>query len=119
MIKDQGPRISQVCQDMNLGETGVRRWVKPVEAEQGGQTAIGKPLTAEQQRIRMGRYRVRSLMRAPASNRYGSVNLSTPPTANLTCRCSTTYWIARLRPPQPIKHGVSDITYIRTGRDGL
>jgi transposase len=52
MIKDQGLSVSQVCQDMNLGETAVRRWLKQVEAEQAGQSGIGKPLTAEQQRIR-------------------------------------------------------------------
>jgi transposase len=52
MVKDQGLSISQVCQDMNLGETAVRRWLKQLDAEQAGQPGIGKPLTAEQQRIR-------------------------------------------------------------------
>jgi transposase len=40
MIKDQGLSVSQVCQDMNLGESAVRRWVKQVETEQGGQAGI-------------------------------------------------------------------------------
>jgi transposase len=61
MIKDQGLSISQVCQDMNLGETAVRRWLKQVEAEQKGQAGIGKPLTAEQQRIRQLEAEVRQL----------------------------------------------------------
>lgn len=52
MIKDQGLGVSQVCRDMNLGETAVRRWIAQFDAEQLGQTGIGKPLTAEQQRIR-------------------------------------------------------------------
>jgi transposase len=52
MIKDQGLSISQVCLDLNIGETAVRRWVQQYEAEQLGQAGIGKPLTAEQQRIR-------------------------------------------------------------------
>jgi transposase len=52
MIKEQGLSVSQVCQDMNLGETAVRRWLKQVDAEQAGQKGLGKPLTAEQQRIR-------------------------------------------------------------------
>ncbi|MGZ8152959.1 MAG: transposase [Methylovulum sp.] len=52
MIKDQGLSVGQVCQDMTLSETAVRRWLKQVEAEQVGQSGIGKPLTAEQQRIR-------------------------------------------------------------------
>ena len=52
MIRDQGLSVMQVCRDMNLGETAVRRWVAQFDAEQTGQAGIGKPLTAEQQRIR-------------------------------------------------------------------
>ena len=52
MIRDQGLSVMQVCRDMNLGETAVRRWVAQFGTEQTGQAGIGKPLTAEQQRIR-------------------------------------------------------------------
>lgn len=55
MMRDQGLTIGQVCRDMSLGETAVRRWITQFEAEQSeqsGQPGIGKPLTAEQQRIR-------------------------------------------------------------------
>ena len=52
MIRDQGMSVSQICRDMNLGESAVRRWVAQFDAEQLGQSGIGKPLTAEQQRIR-------------------------------------------------------------------
>ena len=52
MIKDQGLSVGQVCRDMKLGETAVRRWVAQFDAEQLGQAGIGKPLTAEQQRLR-------------------------------------------------------------------
>lgn len=52
MIKDQGLTVPQVCRDQNIGATAVRRWVQQYEAEQLGQSGIGKPLTAEQQRIR-------------------------------------------------------------------
>lgn len=52
MVKEQGLSIPQVCQDMGLGETAVRRWVQQYEAELSGQSGIGKPLTPEQQRIR-------------------------------------------------------------------
>ena len=52
LIKEQGVSISQVCTDMSIGETAVRRWVKQVEAEQLGNSGIGKPLTVEQHRIR-------------------------------------------------------------------
>ena len=37
---------------MSIGQTAIRRWVTQYDAEQGGQRGIGKPLTAEQQRIR-------------------------------------------------------------------
>ena len=52
MVKTQGLSINQVCRDMLLGESAVRRWLGQFEAEQSGQSGIGKPLTAEHQRIR-------------------------------------------------------------------
>ena len=52
MVKVQGLTIAQVCKDMKLGESAVRRWLGQFEAEQSGQSGIGKPLTAEHQRIR-------------------------------------------------------------------
>lgn len=52
MIRDQGLGVVPVCRDMSLGETAVRRWVAQFDAEQSGHAGIGKPLTAEQQRIR-------------------------------------------------------------------
>jgi transposase len=52
MIQVQGLSVSDVCRDMKLGETAVRRWLSQVEAELLGQPGLGKPLTAEQQRIR-------------------------------------------------------------------
>ena len=52
MIKTQGLSIGQVCKDMSLGATAVRRWLAQFEAEQLGQSGAGKPLTAEHQRIR-------------------------------------------------------------------
>lgn len=52
MVKDQGLKVSEVCRSMNLGETGVRRWIQQYEAELQGNPGIGKPLTADQQRIR-------------------------------------------------------------------
>ena len=52
MIGVQGLSIGDVCRDLKLGETAVRRWLAQVESEQLGQPGIGKPLTAEHQRIR-------------------------------------------------------------------
>lgn len=37
---------------MSIGQTAIRRWLTQYGAEQSGQPGIGKPLTAEQQRIR-------------------------------------------------------------------
>ena len=61
MVVDQGMAVAQVSQDMSIGPTAVRRWVDQYQAEQLGQPGIGKPLTAEQQRIRQLEYENRQL----------------------------------------------------------
>lgn len=61
MVKDQGVSVSQICRDMNVGDTAVRRWVQQYEAEQLGTAGIGKPLTSEQQRIRQLEKEIREL----------------------------------------------------------
>jgi transposase len=52
MIRDQGLSVSQVCGDLSLVDSAVRRWLAQYDAEQAGGSGLGKPLTAEQQRIR-------------------------------------------------------------------
>ena len=52
MVKDQGLSVADVCRGMDLGETAVRRWIQQCTADLSGEAGIGKPLTAEQQRIR-------------------------------------------------------------------
>ncbi|WP_199731329.1 IS3 family transposase [Paraburkholderia sp. RAU2J] len=52
MVRDQGLSVSEVCRSMDLVETAVRRWVAQYDAERAGGPGEGKPLTAEQQRIR-------------------------------------------------------------------
>ena len=52
MSRHQDLNIGEVCRDMKLGESAVRRWLAQFDAEQLGQPGIGKPLTTEQQRIR-------------------------------------------------------------------
>ncbi|WP_038085621.1 transposase, partial [Thioalkalivibrio sp. ALM2T] len=52
MVVDDGLEVSVVCRDQDLGETAVRRWVDQLKAERAGQLGEGRPLTAEQQRIR-------------------------------------------------------------------
>jgi len=44
--------VGQVCRDLDLIDSAVRRWLAQYDAEQSGQVGIGKPLTPEQQRIR-------------------------------------------------------------------
>ena len=52
MIREQGLSVGDVCRDIKLGETAVRRWLAQTDEEAAGRPGIGKPLTAEQQRIR-------------------------------------------------------------------
>ena len=61
MVRDQGLSVGQVCRDMDLVESAVRRRVEQVDAEKTGQPGIGKPLTAEQQRIRQLEAELRQL----------------------------------------------------------
>ncbi len=51
-IVQQQCSITQLCHELNLGETAVRRWVAQYKAELNGQPDIGLPLTPDQQRIR-------------------------------------------------------------------
>lgn len=52
MIKDQGIPVSQVCRDLNLVDSAVRRWLAQHEGECNGKLTGAMPLTPEQQRIR-------------------------------------------------------------------
>jgi transposase len=52
MVRHQGLTVPQVCRDMNLVESVVRRWVQQYQDESEGKAGAGKPITAEQQRIR-------------------------------------------------------------------
>lgn len=56
MVRDQGMSISDVCRTSNIGATAVRRWVACLDSERvepGAKPGVGKPLTAEHQRIRV------------------------------------------------------------------
>ena len=52
MIREQGLSVGQVCSDLNLVDSAVRRWLVQFDEESAGRPGIGKPLTPEQQRIR-------------------------------------------------------------------
>lgn len=41
VVKQQGLSVAQVCKNMKLGESAVRRWFTQYEAEQSGQSGIG------------------------------------------------------------------------------
>lgn len=59
MVKEQGLSIDQAYRDLNLSETVVRRWLAQFEAEQLGQSGIGKPLIAERQHIQARKAKMR------------------------------------------------------------
>ena len=61
MIREQGLGVAQVCRDMNLVESAVRRWVEQFDEESAGRPGTGKPLTPEQQRIRQLESEIRQL----------------------------------------------------------
>jgi len=52
MIRDQGLSMGQVCRDLDLVDSAVRRWLAQHDSEQAGQAGPGRPLSPEQQRIR-------------------------------------------------------------------
>lgn len=52
MVVDQGLGIAEVMETTHVGRTAINRWVTQYRAELNGQSGLGKPLTAEQQRIR-------------------------------------------------------------------
>ena len=55
MVREQGLSVGQVCKDLNLTDSAVRRWLVQFDEEMAGRAGIGKPpkpLTPERQRIR-------------------------------------------------------------------
>mgnify|MGYP006172658869 CR=1 FL=1 len=48
MVREQGLSIAQVCRDMDLVESAVRRWVEQVEAEQTTASGLVIPDTAKE-----------------------------------------------------------------------
>ena len=61
MVVDQGLTQMQVCKDLSISQSALARWVKQYRAEARGESGIGNPLTAEQQRIRVLEIEVRQL----------------------------------------------------------
>ena len=61
MVVDQGPTQTQVCKDLSISQSALAKWVRQYRAEARGESGIGSPLTAEQQRIRVLEIEVRQL----------------------------------------------------------
>lgn len=61
MIVDQNIPVSQICSQFSIGDTAALRWAKQYQNELSGGAGIGKPLTAEQQRIRQLEAELRQL----------------------------------------------------------
>lgn len=61
MVVDQGLTQMQVCKDLSISQSALARWVRQYRAEARGESGIGLPLTAEQQRIRALEIEVRQL----------------------------------------------------------
>lgn len=52
LVVDQGYSITEACQAVDVGSTGLRRWVDQLKRERGGETPTNsRALTPEQQRI--------------------------------------------------------------------
>eukprot|EP01035_Chromulina_nebulosa_P043823 gene43823-59355_t len=52
MVREQNLSVAQVSKDLDLVDSAVRRWLAQYDEEAAGRPGVGKPLTAEQQRIR-------------------------------------------------------------------
>ncbi len=63
LVLDQGYSIAEASRSLNVGETGLRRWVTQLEKERGGSTPVSKALTPEQQKIQELEARVHRLER--------------------------------------------------------
>jgi transposase len=61
MVVDQGLTQAQVCKDLNISQSALARWVRQYRAEGRGESGIGNPLTADQQRIRVLEIEMRQL----------------------------------------------------------
>lgn len=52
LVAEQGLSVLDVMKSTGVGKTAIHRWVAQYRAEKMGQSGVGTPLTAEQQRIR-------------------------------------------------------------------
>jgi transposase len=61
LVVDDGYSQTKACAAMGVGASAMRRWVKQLRQERGGETPQAAALTPEQQRIQALEARVREL----------------------------------------------------------
>jgi len=66
MVIDQGFSIVEVCRQLDLGETALRRWVDQVKFERNGGVPKTAALTEEQRKIQELEARINRLEREKA-----------------------------------------------------
>jgi len=66
LVLDEGYSVPEACRSLDVGETGLRRWVDQLTAERGGMTPKAKGLMPEQQRIQELEAQVKRLEREKA-----------------------------------------------------
>ena len=53
LVVDKGYSVTEACKAVGVSDSAMRKWVKQLKAERGGQTPQGsKALTPEHQRVR-------------------------------------------------------------------
>jgi len=66
MVLDQGFSCREVCRQLDLGETGLRRWVEQLQFERDGGVLKSEALTDEQKKIQELESRIHRLEREKA-----------------------------------------------------
>jgi transposase len=66
MVLDQGFSCREVCRQLDLGETGLRRWVEQLQFERDGGVPKAVALTDDQRKIQELESRIHRLEREKA-----------------------------------------------------
>lgn len=66
LVLDQGYSVPEASRSLGLNENVLRRWIKQLELERGGNTPGNKALTPEQQKIQELEARINRLEREKA-----------------------------------------------------
>ena len=64
LVVDKGYSVTEACEAVGVSDSAMRKWVKQLKAERGGQTPQGsKALTPEHQRIQELEAKIRRIER--------------------------------------------------------